>query len=42
MKEFQKGILDNDKVITEENIQRMGEVIALCAIKTVIVRGKDC
>ena len=39
MKEFQKGILDNDKVITEENIQRMGEVIALCAIKTVIVRG---
>ena len=39
MKEFQKGILDNDKVITAENVQRMGEVIALCAIKTVIVRG---
>ena len=39
MKEFQKGILDNDKVITENNVQRMGEVIALCAIKTVIVRG---
>ena len=39
MKEFQKGILDNDRVITENNVQRMGEVIALCAIKTVIVRG---
>ena len=39
MKEFQKGILDSDKVITAENVQRMGEVIALCAIKTVIVRG---
>lgn len=39
MKEFQKGILDNDKVISAENVQRMGEVIALCAIKTVIVRG---
>ena len=39
MKEFQKGILDNDRVITAENVQRMGEVIALCAIKTVIVRG---
>ena len=39
MKEFQKGILDNDKVITAENVQRMGEVIALCAIKTIIVRG---
>ena len=39
MKEFQKGVLDNDKVITAENVQRMGEVIALCAIKTVIVRG---
>ena len=39
MKEFQKGILDNDKVINAENVQRMGEVIALCAIKTVIVRG---
>lgn len=39
MKEFQKGILDNDRVISAENVQRMGEVIALCAIKTVIVRG---
>ena len=39
MKEFQKGILDNDRVITAENVQRMSEVIALCAIKTVIVRG---
>lgn len=39
MKEFQRGILDNDRVITENNVQRMGEVIALCAIKTVIVRG---
>ena len=39
MKEFQKGILDNDKVISAENVQRIGEVIALCAIKTVIVRG---
>lgn len=39
MKEFQKGILDNDRVITEKNVQCMGEVIALCAIKTVIVRG---
>lgn len=39
MKEFQKGILDNDTVISAENVQRMGEVIALCAIKTVIVRG---
>lgn len=39
MKEFQKGILDNNRVITENNVQRMGEVIALCAIKTVIIRG---
>ncbi len=39
MKEFQKGILDNDRVITAGNVQHMGEVIALCAIKTVIVRG---
>ena len=39
MKEFQKGVLDNDRVISAENVQRMGEVIALCAIKTVIVRG---
>ena len=39
MKEFQKGILDNDRVISAENVQRMGEVIALCAIKTGIFRG---
>lgn len=39
MKEFQKGVLDNDKVISSENVQRMGEVVALCSIKTVIVRG---
>ena len=39
MKEFQKVILNNDRVISAENVQRMGEVIALCAIKTVIVRG---
>lgn len=39
MKEFQKGILDGNRVISAENVQRMGEVIALCAIKTVIVRG---
>lgn len=39
MKEFQKGILDNDRVITAENVQRMGEVIALCVVKTVMVRG---
>ena len=39
MKEFQKGVLDNDKIISVENVQRMGEVIALCAIKTIIVRG---
>ena len=39
MKELNKGILDNDMVISAENVQRMGEVIALCAIKTVIVRG---
>lgn len=39
MIEFQKGVLDNDRVISAENVQRMGEVIALCAIKTVIVRG---
>ena len=39
MKEFQKGVLDNDRVISAENVQRMGEIIALCAIKTVIVRG---
>ena len=39
MKEFQKGVLDDDRVISAENVQRMGEVVALCAIKTVIVRG---
>lgn len=39
MKEFQKGVLDNNRVISTENVQRMGEIIALCAIKTVIVRG---
>lgn len=27
MKEFQKGILDNERVISAENVQRMGEVI---------------
>ena len=42
MKEVNKGILDNDKVISAENVQKMGEVIALTCIKTVIVRsGKD-
>lgn len=39
MKEVNKGIWDNDTVISAENVQKMGEVIALCAIKTVIVRG---
>ena len=42
MKEVNKGILDNDVVISAENIQKMGEVIALTCIKTIIVRaGKD-
>ena len=42
MKEFQKGVLDDDRVISAENVQRMGEVIALCCIKTVIAcSGKD-
>lgn len=42
MKEVNKGILDNDRVISAENVQRMGEIIALTCIKTVIVRsGKD-
>lgn len=42
MKEVNKGILDNDMVISAENVQKMGEVIALTCIKTVIVRsGKD-
>ena len=42
MKEVNKGILDNDVVISAENVQKMGEIIALTCIKTVIVRsGKD-
>ena len=42
MKEVNKSILDNNVVISVENIQKMGEVIALTCIKTVIVRsGKD-
>lgn len=42
MTEVNKGILDNDIVISAENVQKMGEVIALTYIKTVIVRsGKD-
>lgn len=42
MKKVNKGILDNDMVISPENVQKMGEVIALTCIKTVIVRsGKD-
>ena len=42
MAEVNKGILDNDVVISAENIQKMGEIIALTCIKTVIVRsGKD-
>lgn len=42
MKDVNKGILDNDVVISAENIQKIGEVVALTCIKTVIVRsGKD-
>ena len=42
MKEVNKGVLDNVMVISAENIQKMGEVIALTCIKTVIIRsGKD-
>lgn len=42
MKEVNKGILDKDMVISAENVQKMGEVIALTCIKTVIIRsGKD-
>lgn len=42
MKEVNKSILDNDMVISAENIQKMGEVIALTCIKTVMFRsGKD-
>lgn len=39
MAEVNKGILDNDVVISAENIQKMGEIIALTCIKTVIVRA---
>ena len=39
MKEVNKGILDNDVVISTENIQKIGEIIALTCIKTVIVRS---
>ena len=42
MKEVNNGILDNDMFISIENIQKIGEVIALTCIKTVIIRsGKD-
>lgn len=42
MKKVNKGILDNDMVISAENVQKMGEVIALTCIKTVIARsGRD-
>ena len=42
MEEVNKGFLDNDMVISAENIQKIGEIIALTCIKTVIVRaGKD-
>lgn len=42
MTKVNKGILDNDVVISVENIKKIGEVIALTCIKTVIVRsGKD-
>ena len=42
MKEVNKGILDNDVVISAKNIQEKGEVIALTCIKTVMFRsGKD-
>lgn len=42
MKDLYKGILDNDMVISAENVQKIGEIIALTCIKTVIVRsGKD-
>lgn len=42
MKKVNKGILDNDMVISAENVQKMGEVIALTCIKTVMFRsGKD-
>ena len=42
MTKVNKGILDNDIVISAESVQKMGEVIALTCIKTVIIRsGKD-
>ena len=42
MKRVNKGILDNDMVISAENVQKMGEVIAQTCIKTVIIRsGED-
>ena len=39
MTEVNKGVLDNDIVISAENIQKIGEVVALTCIKTVIVRS---
>lgn len=39
MKKVNKGILDNDMVISAENAQKMGEIIALTCIKTVIIRS---
>lgn len=37
-----KRILDDDVVITQDNIQRIGEIIAVTVIKTVMLRsGKD-
>lgn len=39
MKKVNKGILDNDMVISAENAQKMGEVIALTCIKTLIIRS---
>lgn len=42
MIELNKGILDNNIVISTENIQKIGKVIALICIKTVLSRsGKD-
>ena len=42
MKEGNKSLLDNDIVISEVNIQKIGEIIALKCIKTVMERsGKD-
>lgn len=39
MTEVNKGILDNDVVISAKNLQKIGKVIALTCIKTVIVRS---